>query len=213
MPGYLPRREANFVFWGQHFKDVSFANQAALGLSPAEFAEIEDAANACQAAFEAVEVAKDVLAGAVFAKRTAFEAATETFRTYGMDFKNNPSVSEDLKGQLGLNVNPSPAGAVTAPIDFAATADTNGTARLIWNRNGNAQRTVFKIEARAAGESTWTMVDSVTASKYTVQDAPVGVQMSYRVRASRGGVTSGASNSSTIYPNPESMALQLEEAA
>ncbi len=213
MAAYLPAREANFVFWGQNFKNISFANQVALNLTAPEFAEIEDAANGCDAALAAVIVAKDVLAGAVAAKREAFETANEVFRRYGMEFKNNPTVSEELKGQLGLNVNPTPAGSVAIPLDFTATPFTNGTVKLAWNRNGNPYRTVFKIESQAAGESTWTMVDSVTASRYTVADAPVGQQMTYRVRASRGGVTSGASNSSTVYPNSESSVLQLEEAA
>jgi len=209
MQSYLPRTGYAFSAWGQNFKDKCFTDQVTLGLSPAEFTSIEDAANAYTAAFDAVETTKLAYEGAVAAKRLAHEAATEIFQTFAMEFKANPNLTPELKASLGLKVNPTPSGPVQIPTNLTATAFTNGTIKLRWDRNGNAQKTMFKIQAQFEGETQWQIIDTITATRYTVQNVVLGQPITFRIIASRGGANSDASNAVGVFTNDIPVSLEV----
>jgi len=209
MQSYLPKSGSLFSAWGQNFKDVCFANQVTLNLTAPEFTSIEDAANNYTAAFDAAEVARLAYEGAVAAKRSAHEAATAIFQTFAMEFKANPDLTPELKASLGLKVNPTPSGPVQIPTNLTATPFTNGTIKLRWDRNGNAQNTLFKIQAMYQGETEWQIVDTITATRYTVQDAVLGQPVTFRIIASRGGTNSGASNAVGVFTSESPVELEV----
>ncbi len=56
------------MVWLTGVKNAAFPNQAALGLTPAQFAALEDAANDFAAAYAASEASKQVTTGLVVTK-------------------------------------------------------------------------------------------------------------------------------------------------
>jgi len=198
MAGYLPTREAERVLWFGNFKDVCFANQAALDLSPAEFTEIETVINDYIAAFDAANDAKLAAIAATATKNEADALATSTISPFALEFKNNPSVSVALKALLGLNTSITPSGPVVAPTSVAAEGKSNGVITVTWNRNGNAPKTTFIIQSKPLVGGEWTNLGVATATKFVTSAFEPGTAVQFRVLAFRGGETSEPSNSSAI---------------
>ena len=115
--------------------------------------------------------------------------------------KSIDGLASNIIEELGLNANESNAGgsAPTAPADLVATGTSDGTNHLKWSRNGNRQGTMFVIEGKAGDASTWTMVDAVTSASYKHINQTPGVKIQYRIKAKRGDLESGNSNTAVVY--------------
>ncbi len=115
--------------------------------------------------------------------------------------KLNSDVSNSLIEQAGFNIDeggrtstpPNP------PMDLVVTGTSDGVNHLKWKRNGNPQGTLFFIEAKIGNSDAWTIVDTVTVSKYDHTDQTPGVKVQYRIRAKRGNAESTASNVAVVY--------------
>ena len=210
---YAPRGDAQFSDWATQVKNVAFTNQVALGLTPAQFAQIEDAANDFAAALTASNAAKDFAAGEVILKDEQRAVSEGVLRELCQMILANPSVSSGLKSQLGLNVTPTPYGPVPVPTEFSALAMSNGGVSFLWNRNGNPSTTTFALEAKYGTSSEWVLVTNTTKTRLTLGGFTPGDQVTFRVTASRGGETSLPSTEVLIYPGSEAEPIFLAEAA
>lgn len=85
------------------------------------------------------------------------------------------------------------------PLELIATPFIDGTVRLKWNRNGNPANTSFQIEQQTP--SGWVYVKTVSGTKTKLNGYTPGVSASFRVIATRLGLTSPASNVTSIYPS------------
>jgi len=209
---YLPGPDGLFNEWGINFKDKTFTHQVALGLSPAQFAEIEDAANAFTAAYEASQEAKSNAHALVTTKDEVRAASEAVFRTYGQMIVNNPGVSTTLKGQLNLTIAPTPSGPVATPLDLSVAGTANGFNSLKWNRNGNNYTTTFIIEAKIGSATEWAQIGATTKASFATGGNAPGVEARYRVWAIRGSETSEPSNEAVVY-SEDVPPLTLSEAA
>jgi len=71
---------------------------------------------------------------------------------------------------------------------------------LKWNRNGNKQNTIFVIEAQIGDTATvWAYVDSTSETTYTHGAQKPGVQVAYRVKATRKGESNPWSQTAIAY--------------
>lgn len=210
---YIPGSDSLFNEWGITFKDGTFANLATCGLTPAQFAEIEDAANAFTAAYEASQAAKATAHGLVVTKDEVRASAEAIFRQYAQMIVNNPAVPTALKGQLNLTIAPTPAGPVVPPANLNVTGYANGANELKWNRNGNGAGTIFVIEAKIGAETEWTQIGTTTKTKFTSGGNTPGEQAAYRIYATRGDETSEPSNEAIVYLLSDAEPFTLSEAA
>ena len=87
----------------------------------------------------------------------------------------------------------------SAPSDLVATGTSDGTNHLKWKRNGNRQGTIFIIEGKIGAATTWSIVAAVTNSAYRHTNQTPGVKAEYRIKAKRGDLESGPSNTAVVY--------------
>ena len=208
MPSQFPSCDALFANWGENFALVCNANAATLGLDAGDLAEIDGAAAEFAAAYEESEAAKLRLRGAIATKDEKRDASLQVYQRFARQFAANPDIPATLRGELGLKVGQGSLGPVQPPSELSATGFSNGENRLVWNRNGNAQGTVFVIEARLAGSSNWEFVDVTTKTRYVDGPRTPGVEVRYRVYAKRGGAQSSISNIAVVYPGLPAASLR-----
>lgn len=119
---------------------------------------------------------------------------------YNTDFKNNKSIPRELVVQMGFRLSegktsPPPS----EPTNLMVTAKVNGEHDLKWNRNGNKQNTIFVVEEQTEGSDDWKYVTSVSGTKCTCTGQTPGVQIAYRVTATRKNQSSPPSNIAVVY--------------
>lgn len=199
MPSQFPTQDALFADWGENFAQVCSANAVALGLDAGELAEIDAVTAEFAVAYDESEAAKRQLRGAIATKDEKREASLLVYQRFARQFAANPAIPATLRGELGLKVGPGSLGPVQTPSELSATGFGNGENRLVWNRNGNAQGTVFVIEAQTAGSGVWEFVDVTTKARYVDSPRTPGVEIRYRVVAKRGSVQSAVSNVAIVY--------------
>lgn len=116
-------------------------------------------------------------------------------------FKAIDGLPPNILEELGLNINEGSVGNTTpvAPTDLVVTGTSDGVNSLKWSRSGNRQGTTFIIEAKIGNASSWTIIDAVTGSTYKHKNQTPGVTAQYRVKAKRGELESGFSNTAVVY--------------
>ncbi len=102
---------------------------------------------------------------------------------------------------------------VATPIDLLATPYANGAVVVKWDRNGNAKSTAYALEAKYGVSETWVPVVTTGKTKVSLTGFTPGDQVTFRVFANRGGVTSAPSIEYVIYPNSDAQTITLAEAA
>jgi hypothetical protein len=122
----------------------------------------------------------------------------------------SPSVSNERLATAGLPPRTERSSFVTptTPLDLLADAFSNGSVKLKWKRNGNTSSTVFNVEAKTE-DGAWELVWSGTQSKTTFSGYAPGVQVSFRVYASKNEEVSEASNVAVIYSSGGQGELQI----
>lgn len=116
-------------------------------------------------------------------------------------FKGIDGLPSNIIEELGLNVSDDRNAGSTpnAPADLVATGTSDGTNSLKFSRSGNRQGTTFIIEAKIGDSNSWVMMDAVTGSNYKHKNQTPGVKVQYRVKAKRGDLESGYSNTAVVY--------------
>lgn len=209
----IPIGDSHFKDWIVHFAAVAAPNAAVLGLGPGDVSAMNTASANFSAAYEAAQASKATTRGLVQTKSALRVTSERTFRSYAKRILANPGVSDALKGQLGMIPGVTPLGPVAVPANLSATAYSNGINRLRWKRSGNPQGTVFTVEAKIGNASSFSIIASTTRASFNHTDQTPGVQVVYRVTASRGGVTSGASNEAVVYSASSPQIISLSTAA
>jgi len=210
---YIPTKEGDLATYATNFKDVSFANQAALGLTALQFTEIEDAANDYAAALQDWVTGKLLADGYLVVKNDQKAATVEVLRRYGQMILHNPAVSNTLKAQLGLTVTPSPFGPVQVPTNLVANGYQTGVVELRWDRAGNSKTTMFAVEARYLNDPEWTLLGNTSKTRFTSDGHAPGDQVSFRVTATRGDNVSAPSTPYILYGGSDAVPITLEAAA
>lgn len=121
-------------------------------------------------------------------------------RVYG-----DPTVNDSTLAKAGLA--PRPSGPTFAtpntPTGFTATVVGPNDVTLRWNRAGNISATMYFIEVKRGETGAWTLLNSVTSTKFSDDTVAPGQPVSYRLYAKRGNRKSGFSSVAQIWPNDE----------
>jgi hypothetical protein len=75
----------------------------------------------------------------------------------------------------------------------------NGVNELRWNRTGNAPTTIFFVENRLAGSTTWGFVAAITGTRFNHMGQTPGQEQYYRVTSIRAGVNSAPTPQVGVY--------------
>lgn len=209
----IPRKDAEYAPWIINFASVATANATILNLTVGEASTLTVMANAFEGAQTDSVAKKAALKGATATKKGLRAGTEQLFRSTAKVIAANTGITPDLKAELGLNVLPTPVGPVVPVIDLAVSGFANGENKLVWKRNGNAQGTFFRIEAKFGASSVWTFVANTTRIRYVHTGQTPGVQVTYRVISQRGEVVSGPSNEAVVYSSSEAEVVNLSLAA
>ena len=120
---------------------------------------------------------------------------------WNTDFKNDKSIPRELIVEMGFFVSdgktsPPP----TEPLNLTVKADANGENALKWEANGNKpSNTIYVVEMQADGADKWEYLSSSGSLSYTHKNQKPGIQIAYRVKATRKGEESAYSNVAVAY--------------
>lgn len=210
----VPSKDAEYRTWLDNFATVALANATALDLTTGQTTQITALATAFTNAYIASEAGKANLKGLISTKDGMRGASESQVRSVAKLINANPNIPSQLKADLGINVLPTPIGPVAIPANLVVNASQSGVNTLAWKRNGNAYPTTFLIEYKPEGASTWTMLTSVTRTRFEHMGQTPGAQVAYRVSAKRGSVQSAPTPAAIAYfVGGEETVLTLHQAA
>ncbi len=198
----LPRTTLDQIEWFESRLAAWRRDPAAVGLAPAQAAELAAAVAAARAAHEAAEIARAAAQSATVALHAAAQTMESRGRAAVAQIKafaagpGGPAVY--AAAHVSPPADPSPAGPPPEPADVAGAIDPDGAVLLTW-RGTLARRTFYEVLRRLEGETRWTLLASVGAKRYLDHAVPPGTSAaSYRVRAKRGRSASAASPAITV---------------
>ncbi|MCE9558456.1 MAG: fibronectin type III domain-containing protein [Armatimonadetes bacterium] len=191
------------------YKDNSTAVSNTISGAPTTFGLTSTIATAISTAAASYETAMDNLytaetayRAAVADKETARLALETKWATYVPMMYANPTVTNGVLGSIGFAPK-SARGPFVEPIQvtaFTVNAINNGYAKFKWDRNGNNAATVFVLEQKS-GTGDWLRVWSGTRSKVQLTGYTPGVEVFFRVFATKGEFVSEPSDTQVIYPS------------
>lgn len=176
---------------------------AAIGILPAQAAQIATMTNAARATFNAQQTA----ANASKAATASFHVKADEMAEFGADLiktikafaetTNNPNVY--ALANIPAPAAPTPAGAPTAPTALDATMNADGTITLKWKGLLEA-RQFFSIWRQLPGQNAPTQIGSIAAKSFVDTSVPRGLsQVVYSVRAHRDTLVSEPSDNIVVY--------------
>ena len=195
---FIPSPDLDYKGWITRFAELCEINEKELGLTPEQILAIQEQSAKFKSLCDLTSEKKNQLKGIVAAKDKARRTSTETARAIAKQIKANPAVGPGILGILGI-VQPRTSGPLVMVKKLVVTGTSNGVNSLTWNRNGNAQGTVFLIESKLEGDSDWNFVAAVTKTSFQDTDQIPGQTKYYRVKASRSGKTSSPCSPAVIY--------------
>lgn len=206
---YIPDEDSLYLAWLTNFASQCSAYSTLLGLTAPQVAQIEALPENFEEGFNGNVSAKAAAKAAVQNKNRLRQSTEATARQYARIFKANPSVTPELEAQLGI-ISSSTSGPVVPVSELTVTGCSDGVNQLRWNRNGNAQGSIFVIEYQLTGSTDWDLAGVVTSSKFDHDEQTPGVEMAYRVVTTRSGKSSVPCPPVVVYRqegNGESLSL------
>lgn len=186
---FIPKEDGNLVGWFNNFATQCDSYSTLLGLTAAEVASIEAASSNFSTAWNGMNTAHAAAKEATTNKNTVRRNSVSLARQFAREFKANPTVPESLLEALGVvgSGGTTPVVPVTA---LSGVGQSDGVNQLRWNRNGNSQGTTFVVEYRIGTVGDWLFAGVTSRTRFSHTNQQPGVEISYRVIASRSGVNS-----------------------
>ena len=196
-----PSNDAEFAVWLANFINKATEHKTALNLTNPQITALEAKLVAFNANLALKQQKKEESVGQTALVRDERKDLNKDVGLLNNGFKAIDGLASNILEELGLSVNESNFGASTpsAPADLVATGTSDGVNSLKWNRSGNRQGTLFIIEAKLGDSNVWVMIDAVTGSNYKHKNQTPGVKAQYRVKAKRGDLESGYTNTAVVY--------------
>jgi hypothetical protein len=186
---FLPDGDTQLKNWLDNFVVKCELYETQLDLTAGELLSIASGATSFNSALNTTTSLKDELKGAVADKAKKKSDVSSLVRTYARQWKANPAIPPTILGALGITSS-STSGPVVTVSGLTINACGYGVNQLKWNRTGNAPGTIFFIESRLAGSSTWRFVAAVTRTNYNDEGQTPGQAQYYRITSIRAGVNS-----------------------
>ena len=196
-----PVNDAEFAIWLANFILKADLHKAVLNLTATQITEINTKLTQFNADLALKQQKKEESVAQTALVKNERKDLNKTVGLLNQGFKGIENLPSNILEEMGLDPNEGnfSISAPNAPLDLVATGTSDGVNSLKWNRNGNRQGTTFIIDAKIANSTDWLMIDAVTGSKYKHKNQTPGVKVQYRIRAKRGELESGMSNTAVVY--------------
>ena len=196
-----PSNDAEFAIWLANLINKATIHKAALKLTDEKLAALEAKLTLFSSNLAVKQQKKEESVGQTALVKDSRTDLNKEVGLLNKAIKSIDGIASSLIEEIGLNVNNSNSSNTTpsAPSDLVVTGTSDGINHLKFNRNGNRQGTTFIIEAKIGDSDQWIMIDAVTGSTYKHKNQTPGVKVQYRVKAKRGELQSGYSNSASVY--------------
>jgi hypothetical protein len=195
---FLPNSETDLKNWLDNFVAKCELYETQLGLNADEFLSIANGALAFDNALNTTTALKDELKGAVEDKSDKKAEISAIVRTFARQWKADPAISPSILGALGITSSTT-YGPVVTVTGLQVNGCANGVNELRWNRTGNAPTTIFFVENRLAGSTTWGFVAAITGTRFNHMGQTPGQEQYYRVTSIRAGVNSAPTPQVGVY--------------
>jgi hypothetical protein len=197
---FIPSSDPAYKTWLSNFAAKCELYETEIGLSAQQILQIQSQAAEFSASYDTVEAMKLELKGEIAGKDESRRTSTSNARTLAKQIKGTPGVTPQILGALGI-VSSSTNGPVVPVTDLTVQGCSDGVNMLKWKRNGNAQGTMFLIESRLEGSSSWNLVSAVSKTSFNDIDQIPGQTQYYRIKSVRAGVTSSPCDPAVVYSN------------
>lgn len=197
---YYELNNAEFLIWLNNLITIIIANRANLPITQAQIDALVARRDSHETKLNkqlAAERAAESATRDITDDRVLSNAEVSFINT---TFKIDKSIPRELLIEMGINPNEgrtSPA--PNQPLDLTVAPNAAGFNELRWNRSDNKPNTIFVIEAQIGDAPDWTYVFSTSEAKYTHEGQKPGVQVAYRVKATRKGESSPYSSVAVAY--------------
>lgn len=198
---FLPAANLQFVAWIKQFVKAASPDPEAVGLTPAQVAELDQARAELYEAILASQRAHAAARSATTTVRQKKEKADALARQAARIAQGFPGTTDGLRKSLGISVRGERElpNEPQDPRELVAWTNRSGQVFLKWDRANNKPGTVFLIEIRQGDRGPWQFVAAVTATRYKDVVRPPGVYIQYRVCATRAGRKSLWCNPANLY--------------
>lgn len=198
---FYPANDAEFAVWFANLLNKATANKTILNLTDERLAALEAKLNAFNTNLALKQQKRDEATAQTTLVSNLRKDLNKESSLLNIGVKGIEGLLPNLLEELGLKVSEGSVGTTppVAPSNLVVTGTSDGVNALKWSRSGNRQGTTFIIEARIGDSKIWTIIDAVTGSSYKHKNQTPGVTAQYRVKAKRGELESGFSNSAVVY--------------
>ena len=202
--------EADYATALTNFLAVCNANKVPLALTTNDLTEIQAAATGFPTTLNAWVAAQAAAGNAKTAKDVQKATTATIINKWAKIFRANNAIPDALLDQL--MVAPHKPGRTSSPpvtpTEFQCVADGDGNISMKWRRNGNTSATSFVIEWRGSASAPWTQIGATTRAKFSWQSTP-GEYAAFRVRATKKGQSSAASNQFVVWNGQPNASLRI----
>ncbi|MBC8384545.1 MAG: fibronectin type III domain-containing protein [Candidatus Cloacimonetes bacterium] len=115
--------------------------------------------------------------------------------------QGHPAATNQMIEECGLPRHDTTPSVIVAvkPDDLKAEGLESGTIKLNWKNGGNKPGTLYRIENKHQEDADFSLVETVTATKYSHKGQTPGLFVLYRIVAKRGEQFSEPSNEVAVY--------------
>ncbi|HEX8367164.1 MAG TPA: fibronectin type III domain-containing protein [Pyrinomonadaceae bacterium] len=198
---FYPPNDAEFAIWFANLINKAGTNKTILKVADEKLTTLDTKLTAFNESLALKQQKKDEAIAQTTLVSNLRKELNKEVGLLNNGFKGIDGLPPNILEELGLKVNEGSAvnSPPAAPADLVVTGASDGVNALKWNRSGNRQGTTFIIEARIGGSENWGIIDAVTGSNYKHKNQTPGVTAHYRVKAKRGELESGFSNTAVVY--------------
>jgi hypothetical protein len=198
---FYPANDAEFAVWFANLLGKATTNKTTLKLTAERLTALDAKLNAFNENLALKQQKKDEATAQTTLVKNLRKDLNREAGLLNTGFKGIEDLPPNVLEELGLKVGEASVGTTppAAPADLVVLGTSDGVNSLKWNRSGNRQGTMFIIEARIGDSKIWTIIDAVTGSSYKHKNQTPGVTAQYRVKAKRGELESGYTNTAVVY--------------
>jgi hypothetical protein len=197
---YYDLSNPEFLVWLTNFITVITAKKSQLPITDEQITALNDLRTSLEEKINQQAAAEEASRAATQTTASARTSGNSEISFFNTAFKNDKSIPEELLTEMGLKVaQPDTSPAPAVPLELMVTANADGSNELKWKRNGNKQNTIFIIEAQTGGAGNWVQVGATSDTTFTHTGQQPGVEVAYRVKATRSKRESGWSNTAVAY--------------
>lgn len=188
-----------FSPWLTNFIAVVTANQAELPVTAAQITSLQNRLTEHDTKLDTQTAAEEASKAATTDLNSSRQVSNDEIGYFSTIFKADKKIPRELIVQMGLQVSegktsPPP----DQPLDLTVTPNASGVNVLKWKRNSNKKTTVFIVEAQEEGKD-WVQIGGVTETTFEHKNVTPGVQIAYRVKATRDKRESEYSTTAVAY--------------